>query len=118
MVSSFEWGMVYFVGVGGFGVLLLFLAKKLGKKGRANMYAASAFECGFQAISNARTPFSLKFYIVALVFLVFDVELILVFPYFCGIGPTPWGMLALFCFMVVLLLGLVHECNEGAIEWQ
>nr|YP_009926633.1 NADH dehydrogenase subunit 3 [Tridacna gigas]QNK04056.1 NADH dehydrogenase subunit 3 [Tridacna gigas] len=118
MMSSLEWGMVYFVGVGGFSALLLLAAKMLGKKSRANMYAASAFECGFQAMSNARMPFSLKFYIVALVFLVFDVELILILPYFCGVMATPWSMLCVFWFMMVLFLGLIHECNEGAMEWQ
>nr|AYP72623.1 NADH dehydrogenase subunit 3 [Hippopus hippopus]QNK04081.1 NADH dehydrogenase subunit 3 [Hippopus hippopus] len=97
---------------------LVSAAKKLGKKSRANSYAGSAFECGFQAMSNARIPFSLKFYIVALVFLVFDVELILILPYFFGVSPTPWVSVCGFIFMVALYAGLIHECNEGAMEWQ
>nr|AWK49516.1 NADH dehydrogenase subunit 3 [Biomphalaria glabrata] len=79
----------------------------------------SAFECGFEPLSEMRTPFSLRFFILVILFLIFDIEISLLFP----IISISTLMLSLFMktslliFLIILLIGLFHEWNEGAIDW-
>nr|YP_008475605.1 NADH dehydrogenase subunit 3 [Fulvia mutica]BAN79050.1 NADH dehydrogenase subunit 3 [Fulvia mutica] len=106
-------GIMYFLVVLVLGTGLLGIGFLIGKKSRFTRDGYSGFECGFQSMSSARLPFSLKFYLVAIIFLLFDVELILILPYFMS-----GGMAALmFFFFSILLWGLIHECNEGSLEW-
>nr|AKE35613.1 NADH dehydrogenase subunit 3 [Pecten maximus] len=79
---------------------------------------ASPYECGFDPFGSARSPFSVRFYMVAILFLVFEVESLLFFStlhaYCSGvesIGMYSWG------FLVVLVIGLMYELFRGALEW-
>ena len=75
-----------------------------------------SYECGFQPVARARIPFSLKFYLVGVIFLLFDVELVIIIPFFL-LGPGGQGaFIFVYLFFLVLLLGLVHECNEGSLD--
>lgn len=91
--------------------LLFFLGKLLSKKIIHDREFQSPFECGFMADSELRVPFSLHFFILALVFLVFDVELIVLFPFLIDSWNSSWlrGNLILVMFLVLLLLGLLNE---------
>nr|QDP14179.1 NADH dehydrogenase subunit 3 [Vasticardium flavum] len=108
-------GSIYFLVVCVLGIGLLAAAFNVGASFRAGRDGFSSFECGFQSMSSARVPFSLKFYLLAIIFLLFDVELVLIFPYFMG-STGPAGFF-LFLFFSILLWGLVHECNEMSLEW-
>nr|ABL09081.1 NADH dehydrogenase subunit 3 [Onchidella borealis] len=77
------------------------------------------FECGFEPLSGARTPFSTRFFILVVLFLIFDVEIALLFPLLNMLNmflPHHSGMIILL-FVIILLLGLIHEWNEGALSW-
>nr|ABJ55891.1 NADH dehydrogenase subunit 3 [Smaragdinella calyculata] len=80
----------------------------------------TAFECGFDPLSSSRTPFSSRFFLLVVLFLIFDVEVALLFPMLSllisGSGSTLMG-LAMVSFLGVLLLGTFHEWNEGALDW-
>lgn len=81
------------------------------------------FECGFDPIRRSRIPFSLRFFLLALLFLVFDLEIILLFPYIirvrsCFIQISIYSKLLGFLFLIILVLGLVHELNEGTLDWE
>lgn len=76
------------------------------------------FECGFDPKSFARTPFSLRFFLLAVIFLIFDVEVALLFPlcYRLGAGQKRSLLIILFFFLVIIVLGLFLEWEEGALD--
>lgn len=79
----------------------------------------SPFECGFDPKRSSRVPFSLRFYLICIIFLIFDVEIVLLFPIISIIklsDPIVWSMTVVF-FVIILLLGLFHEWIHGALEW-
>lgn len=80
----------------------------------------SPFECGFDPLSKSRSPFSSHFFLLAVIFLVFDVELALIIatPILMAAKPTTLYALPLVLFLVVLITGLYHEWNEGTLSWK
>ncbi|YP_851005.1 NADH dehydrogenase subunit 3 (mitochondrion) [Priapulus caudatus] len=79
----------------------------------------SPFECGFDPLKSARTPFSLRFFLVAMVFLIFDVEITLILPTPLALKTSEQTMVMMMgiTFMIILLVGLFHEWSQGALEW-
>nr|YP_009162849.1 NADH dehydrogenase subunit 3 [Micrura bella]AKT74025.1 NADH dehydrogenase subunit 3 [Micrura bella] len=79
----------------------------------------SPFECGFDPKASARVPFSMRFFLLAVIFLIFDVEIALLLPFpFVGVGVfSIVSVSSVFGFLVVLLLGLLHEWREGSLDW-
>lgn len=79
----------------------------------------SPFECGVDPINSSRLPFSIRFFLISLVFLVFDVEIVLILPsilIFKNSNTENWFTLISF-FTLILILGLIHEWKQGALEW-
>nr|YP_002727984.1 NADH dehydrogenase subunit 3 [Pyramidella dolabrata]ACE62852.1 NADH dehydrogenase subunit 3 [Pyramidella dolabrata] len=79
----------------------------------------SPFECGFEPLSDMRSPFSVRFFILVVLFLIFDIEIALLFPVLSMIMVTSrpllsWGVVF---FLLVLIAGLFHEWNEGSLDW-
>nr|WRK68535.1 NADH dehydrogenase subunit 3 [Potomida semirugata] len=82
---------------------------------------SSAFECGFDPMGSSRVPFSLRFFLLAVIFVVFDVEIVLLFPAVLVVGsPLMWvgGYTLLLVFLLLLFVGVVHEWREGSLEWE
>nr|YP_009525283.1 NADH dehydrogenase subunit 3 [Hymenocera picta]AXS63687.1 NADH dehydrogenase subunit 3 [Hymenocera picta] len=99
--------------------IVMMLASLLSKKTITDREKMSPFECGFDPKGSARLPFSLRFFLIAIIFLIFDVEITLLLPLILIINSTNikmWMMVGLF-FFIILLLGLYHEWNQGALEW-
>nr|UFZ12910.1 NADH dehydrogenase subunit 3 [Platyneuromus soror] len=99
--------------------IIMLLASILSKKSFMDREKASPFECGFDPIKSPRLPFSLRFFLIAMIFLIFDVEIALLFPIFIILNYSNlymWSMTSLF-FLIILLLGLYHEWNQGALNW-
>uniref|UniRef100_UPI00315D024E NADH dehydrogenase subunit 3 n=1 Tax=Ferrissia californica TaxID=1776375 RepID=UPI00315D024E len=84
-----------------------------------NIEKTSAFECGFDPLSSMRSPFSMRFFILVILFLVFDVEISLLFPIIMMFSLTKpiYTTFMLIIFLLVMLISLFHEWNEGAIDW-
>jgi NADH-quinone oxidoreductase subunit A len=77
------------------------------------------FECGIDVQGNARVPFSVKYFIAAILFVLFDVEVIFMYPWavnFHQLGPI--GMIEMFTFMVFLLIGFYYIIKKGALKWE
>nr|UNY33504.1 NADH dehydrogenase subunit 3 [Lepidurus apus apus] len=99
--------------------LMMIAASGLSKKTFSDREKSSPFECGFDPLANARTPFSLRFFLVAMIFLIFDVEIALLLPFAFNpfILSTPYWGVTLFFFILILLMGLYHEWNQGMLDW-
>nr|AXA45446.1 NADH dehydrogenase subunit 3 [Pinguigemmula sp. MNHN IM 2013-18391] len=91
----------------------------LSKRSISDREKSSPFECGFDPIKSARLPFSLRFFLLAIIFLIFDVEIVLLFPILVSMTSSISVslMLSLFTFLIILIAGLFHEWNEGSLDW-
>nr|AND96204.1 NADH deshydrogenase subunit 3 [Phalops barbicornis] len=99
--------------------ILIILASILSKKSFSDREKSSPFECGFDPKSSARLPFSLHFFLIAVIFLIFDVEITLLIPMIMTIKISNimnFSMITFF-FLFILLFGLYHEWNQGALNW-
>nr|UPX88635.1 NADH dehydrogenase subunit 3 [Ptychoptera scutellaris] len=99
--------------------IVMFLASLLSKKTMVDREKMSPFECGFDPKSHSRMPFSLRFFMIAIIFLIFDVEIALILPMIVTMkfsNLMVWAYSTLF-FIFILLTGLYHEWNQGALEW-
>nr|AVN67403.1 NADH dehydrogenase subunit 3 [Elliptorhina javanica] len=100
-------------------VLIMILASILSKKSIEDREKSSPFECGFDPKSSARMPFSLRFFLIAVIFLIFDVEIALLLPMMIIMSSSDiktWFSISVL-FLAILLLGLYHEWNQGSLEW-
>nr|AET13771.1 NADH dehydrogenase subunit 3 [Adelomelon beckii] len=91
----------------------------LAKRALVDREKSSPFECGFDPIKSARLPFSLRFFLLTIIFLIFDVEIVLLFPILSSMmkSLSVSLMFSTFMFLVVLIIGLFHEWNEGSLDW-
>nr|QOL00679.1 NADH dehydrogenase subunit 3 [Menglacris maculata] len=100
-------------------MIVMMMATTLSKKLIHNREKSSPFECGFDPKSSARMPFSLRFFLIAVIFMIFDVEIALILPIVIIMKSSNimiWTVSSMF-FILVLLGGLYHEWNQGALQW-
>nr|QEL51318.1 NADH dehydrogenase subunit 3 [Nebria brevicollis] len=100
-------------------MIVMMMANILSKKSFMDREKNSPFECGFDPKNSARIPFSLHFFLIAVIFLIFDVEIALLMPMIMIMKMSnllSW-MLTSFIFIFILLIGLYHEWNQGALKW-
>lgn len=100
------------------GAVILFLSFAVSPRRVGDLEKVSAYECGFDPFGEARSPFDIGFYLVQLLFLVFDVEVQFLLPWVLGgqnTGLTGFG--GLLMFLAVLTLGFVYEWQKGALDW-
>nr|UYO78888.1 NADH dehydrogenase subunit 3 [Pygoluciola sp. 1 XHF-2022a] len=98
---------------------VMVLTSILSKKTIIDREKSSPFECGFDPKSSARMPFSLQFFLIAMIFLIFDVEITLLLPLVITMKITSILSFSMITsiFIVILLIGLYHEWNQGALKW-
>lgn len=78
----------------------------------------SAYECGFEAFSDSRMKFDVRYYLVAILFIVFDLEIAFLFPWAVALDTVgAVGLVAMGIFLFVLIVGFVYEWKKGALEW-
>src|ERR1700753_3901240 len=101
----------------GFAVLVMLVTHKIGPK-RKTKDKLTPFESGIEVVGNARTPMSIKYFLVAILFVLFDVEVIFMYPWavnFRDLGKT--GMIEMFIFMATLLAGFIYIIKKKALDW-
>nr|YP_009159315.1 NADH dehydrogenase subunit 3 [Parochlus steinenii]AKP94959.1 NADH dehydrogenase subunit 3 [Parochlus steinenii] len=99
--------------------VVMVLASFLSKKTTTDREKSSPFECGFDPMNSSRLPFSIRFFMIAIIFLIFDVEIALILPMVMTMKSSNlmiWTSTSLF-FIFILLAGLYHEWNQGALNW-
>nr|ADW41409.1 NADH dehydrogenase subunit 3 [Drosophila virilis]DAA06253.1 TPA_exp: NADH dehydrogenase subunit 3 [Drosophila virilis] len=99
--------------------IVMILASILSKKTLVDREKSSPFECGFDPKSSSRLPFSLRFFLITIIFLIFDVEIALILPMiiiFKFSNLMIWSTTSMI-FIFILLIGLYHEWNQGMLNW-
>nr|UFR82974.1 NADH dehydrogenase subunit 3 [Oryctes nasicornis] len=99
--------------------IMIMISFVISKKSFMDREKASPFECGFDPKSSSRLPFSIQFFLIAVIFLIFDVEIALLIPIILimkSTNMTTYFIISLF-FLIILLAGLYHEWNQGALNW-
>ncbi|MCH9756073.1 MAG: NADH-quinone oxidoreductase subunit A [Gammaproteobacteria bacterium] len=100
------------------GSVLLGVGKLLSTR-RPDAVKDAAYECGFPAFESARIPFDVRFYLVALLFIIFDLETAFFFPWALVLRQLGWfGFLAMMLFLGLLVIGFIYEWKRGALEWE
>jgi NADH-quinone oxidoreductase subunit A len=79
----------------------------------------SPYECGFEAFEDARMKFDVRYYLVAILFILFDLEIAFLFPWAVVLQEIGWaGFAAMFVFLGILVIGFIYEWKKGALEWE
>nr|APX40921.1 NADH dehydrogenase subunit 3 [Phyllotreta cruciferae] len=100
-------------------LILISILNLISKKTFYDREKNSPFECGFDPISSSRLPFSLHFFLIGIIFLIFDIEIVLLLPLILTLKMTSiysYSLILIF-FIIILILGLAHEWNQGALDW-
>ncbi|MBS0421114.1 MAG: NADH-quinone oxidoreductase subunit A [Proteobacteria bacterium] len=78
----------------------------------------SPYECGFEAFEDSRMKFDVRYYLVAILFIVFDLEIAFLFPWAVALGKIGgFGLIAMAVFLTILVVGFIYEWKKGALEW-
>mgnify|MGYP001241889116 CR=1 FL=1 len=100
----------------GFGPLII--GKLLGPS-RPNAEKLSPYECGFEAFEDARMKFDVRYYLVAILFILFDLEIAFLFPWAVSLDAIGFfGFAAMMIFLAILVVGFVYEWMKGALDWE
>lgn len=103
------------VAIAGAAVLASFILARQ----RPDSEKLSAYECGFEAFGDARSKFDVRFYLVAILFIIFDLEVAFLFPWAVTLGKLgAFGFWSMVLFLGVLTVGFVYEWKKGALEWE
>ena len=79
----------------------------------------SAYECGFEAFNDSRMEFDVRFYLVAILFIIFDLEIAFLFPWAISLGKIGlFGFISMMIFLFILTIGFIYEWKKGALDWE
>nr|YP_010481485.1 NADH dehydrogenase subunit 3 [Drawida ghilarovi]UIX22937.1 NADH dehydrogenase subunit 3 [Drawida ghilarovi]UIX22950.1 NADH dehydrogenase subunit 3 [Drawida ghilarovi] len=100
-------------------MIILLTAWILGSRSFMDREKSSPFECGFDPKSTARIPFSMRFFLLAIIFIVFDIEIVLLMPLplIMMYSNYIYSLMASIIFLMVLIMGLLYEWKEGSLDW-
>jgi len=110
--------LVVFIGIAGVIGLALLIAPFIVAYKQPDPEKLSAYECGFNAFDDARMKFDVRFYLVAILFIIFDLEVSFLFPWAVAFGELgALGFWSMMVFLAVLTIGFIYEWKKGALEW-
>jgi NADH-quinone oxidoreductase subunit A len=110
--------LVIFMGVAAVIGLALLVAPFIVAYKNPDPEKLSAYECGFDAFDDARMKFDVRFYLISILFIIFDLEVAFLFPWAITFGDLGWfGFWSMMVFLAVLTVGFVYEWRKGALEW-
>ena len=99
---------------GAFVVINFFLSPK-----HPDPEKLSAYECGFEAFNDSRMEFDVRFYLVAILFIIFDLEIAFLFPWAISLGKIGlFGFMSMMIFLFILTVGFIYEWKKGALDWE
>jgi NADH-quinone oxidoreductase subunit A len=99
--------------------VVIVLASLVAGPSRPDPEKMSAYECGFEAFDDARSKFDVRFYLVSILFIIFDLEVAFLFPWAVSLGTIgKFGFWSMMLFLGVLTVGFIYEWKKGALEWE
>jgi NADH-quinone oxidoreductase subunit A len=109
--------LIFLAVAGALGVVLMTLGFLIGPR-RPDPDKLSPYECGFEAFEDSRMKFDVRYYLVAILFIVFDLEIAFLFPWAVALDSIGLvGLAAMGVFLLVLVVGFIYEWKKGALEW-
>ena len=121
MLSQYLPALIFLGVATGLAAVLLLLGTGLGRwfaRAPDDAEKRSAYECGFEAFEDTRMKFDVRYYLVAILFIVFDLEIAFLFPWAVALGSIGgFGLVAMGIFLGILVVGFIYEWKKGALEW-
>ena len=109
--------LIFLIVAAGLGGVLITLGFVLGPR-RPDPEKLSSYECGFEAFEDSRMRFDVRYYLVAILFILFDLEIAFLFPWAVSLQSVGgFGMVSMLVFIAILVVGFVYEWKKGALEW-
>ncbi len=100
------------------GLVLLILGFVLGQRPAPDAEKLSPYECGFEAFEDTRMKFDVRYYLVAILFIIFDLEIAFLFPWAVSLDAIgTFGLASMGVFLLILVIGFIYEWKKGALEW-
>jgi NADH-quinone oxidoreductase subunit A len=117
MLANYAPILIFLVIAGGLSVILLALGFTFGR-GSKDPQKLSPYECGFEAFEDTRMRFDVRYYLVAILFIIFDLEIAFLLPWAVSLDAIGgFGLVAMGIFLAVLVVGFIYEWRKGALEW-
>ena len=122
MLANYLPVLIFLTVATGLALLLMGLGLFIGRlklKARGDAQKLSPYECGFEAFEDSRMKFDVRYYLVAILFILFDLEIAFLFPWAVAlreIGPA--GFWAMMIFLLILVVGFAYEWKKGALDWE
>ena len=111
--------ILVFLTIAGVLALAMILASFVLARQSPNSEKLSPYECGFEPFEDARVRFDVRYYLVAILFIIFDLEVAFLFPWAVSLGDIGvFGFWSMIVFLAVLTVGFIYEWNKGALEWE
>ncbi len=111
--------ILIFLGIAIAMAVLMVVASYIVARQRPDSEKDSAYECGFEAFDDARGRFDVRFYLVAILFIIFDLEVAFLFPWAVALSEIGvFGFWSMVVFLAVLTVGFIYEWKKGALEWE
>jgi NADH-quinone oxidoreductase subunit A len=111
--------ILLFIGIAVALSMVIVIASLLAAKQRPDKEKLSPYECGFPPFGDARSKFDVRFYLVAILFIIFDLEVAFLFPWAVALGHVGlFGFWSMIVFLGVLTVGFIYEWKKGALEWE
>ena len=121
MLSNYLPILIFLIIAAGLAVVLLVLGTGIGRyfaRFHDDRAKLSPYECGFEAFEDSRRKFDVRYYLVAILFIVFDLEIAFLFPWAVALGKIGnAGLIAMSIFLAILVVGFIYEWKKGALEW-
>ncbi len=111
--------IILFLGLSGILAMVLMVLPMILAPSKPDPEKLSAYECGFNAFDDARMKFDVRFYLVAILFIIFDLEVTFLFPWAITLKETGvFGFWSMMVFLGILTVGFIYEWKKGALEWE
>lgn len=111
--------ILIFLGIGVMLAIIMVVASMLVAKQKPSTEKVSAYECGFEPFEDSRGRFDVRFYLVAILFIIFDLEVAFLFPWAVSLSNIGlFGFWSMMVFLGVLTVGFIYEWKKGALEWE
>ena len=117
MLQNYIPVLIFLAVATGLGLVLLGLGFLIGR-GQKDDEKLSPYECGFEAFEDSRMKFDVRYYLVAILFIIFDLEIAFLFPWAVSLDAIGgFGLIAMGIFLALLVVGFIYEWKKGALEW-